>query len=108
MHRCGLLREAIMADEDDDGRILLDTEDAGREFGTGRDRGDPAGDSDNEVDPTGRAWEQGPGVDVDDPNLSQTAAEAGAEDRLRDLGKLDESGDPDEMRLDDPEALIED
>lgn len=56
------------------------------------------------VDPTGSEWENGPGVDVDDPNLSQVMAEAGAEERREDLGRLDETGESDRLRLDDPEV----
>lgn len=57
------------------------------------------------VDPTGSEWENGPGVDVDDPNLSQVMAEAGAEERREDLGELDEATGRDRLRLDNPERL---
>ena len=50
-------------------------------------------------DPTGNEVENGPDVDPNDPNLSATFAEAGAEERKASLGMRDE-----EKFLDDPEA----
>ena len=63
--------------------------------------GDEAGMNDirQPVDRAGNEVENGPGVDIEDPNLSATMAEAGAEDRKDELGMRDE----DEMKLDDPE-----
>lgn len=57
-------------------------------------------DSANETgDPTGNEVENGPEVDPNDPNLSATLAEAGAEERKDALGMTDI-----EDFLDDPEA----
>lgn len=82
------------------GRRLEDDEDAGL-----RGRDADRHDIPDPVDPTGSEWENGPGVDVDDPNLSQVMAEAGAEERREDLGELDEVTGRDRLRLDDPEGL---
>jgi hypothetical protein len=51
-------------------------------------------------DPTGNEVENGPEVDPNDPNLSATFAEAGAEERQDSIGMLD----AEEFALDDPEA----
>jgi hypothetical protein len=60
-------------------------------------------DSANETgDPTGNEVENGPEVDPNDPNLSATLAEAGAEERKDALGMTDI-----EPFLDDPEAETE-
>jgi hypothetical protein len=57
-------------------------------------------DSANETgDPAGNEVENGPEVDPNDPNLSATLAEAGAEERKDALGMTDI-----EPFLDDPEA----
>jgi hypothetical protein len=82
------------------GRQLDDDEEAGV-----RGRNADRHDMPDPVDPTGAEWENGPGVDVDDPNLSQVMAEAGAEERREDLGELDETTGRDRLRLDDPEGL---
>src|SRR5215217_3671052 len=50
-------------------------------------------------DPTGNEVENGPDVDPNDPNLSATLAEAGAEERKNELGMTDI-----EPFLDDPDA----
>lgn len=54
-------------------------------------------------DPTGNEVENGPEVDPNDPNLSATLAEAGAEERKDDLGMTDI-----EDFLDDPESMSDD
>lgn len=51
-------------------------------------------------DPTGNEVENGPDVDPNDPNLSATLAEAGAEERKDEMGMTDI-----EEFLDDPEKL---
>ncbi|HEX2612121.1 MAG TPA: hypothetical protein VHO02_00815 [Fibrobacteria bacterium] len=72
--------------------------------GEGADRTDQQ----DPIDPTGAEWENGPGVDVDDPNLSQLMAEGQVGDGKDALGRTDGARDPEEMQLDDPEELEED
>ena len=52
------------------------------------------------VDRSGNEVENGPDIDPDDPNLSEAAAEAGAQNRKSELGLEDE----DEMRLGNPDS----
>jgi hypothetical protein len=90
-----------MAKEPDDAHDTDDIpEDLAQERGLDADRTDIP----EPVDPTGSEWENGPGVDVSDPNLSQLMAEADTEDGKDALGRTDGARDPEEMRLDDPEA----
>ena len=68
----------------------------------GRLKGRATWEGANETgDPTGNEVENGPDVDPNDPNLSATFAEAGAEDRKETMGMLDEE----EEFLDDPEKM---
>jgi hypothetical protein len=72
-----------------------------REEVQGRLKGRAVWESANENgDPTGNEVENGPDVDPNDPNLSATFAEAGAEDRKQAMGMRDT-----EPFLDDPEQM---
>ena len=75
-----------------------------REEAQGRLKGRAVWESANETgDPTGNEVENGPEVDPNDPNLSATFAEAGAEERKDAMGMHGS----DEFLLDDPETADE-